>query len=325
MATLNPVDEFAPSNPSAGNTSNAPTLDISGTDSSNNAIPAKANNRVVVSLQTSISVQGDVDLIAVSGELLSNVVVAQVDLSASHLYVDASHGVIEFWESSDNRGTIHACISASGNAGGDGKSAQFAGFTDLSGDLSGGLHGVINGSLNASAATPFNGYGATAEYNTFASLGDMVLGLYAHYLFGHVAATAAIDNDAALVSYMNGSSGAAVGANLTEALSAMLPAVARTIASQVLSQDPSRARGQDNNAAQNESHQALLFAPGDVVYVQIAVDAPTINSTKADAGTDSARTEGDSSGAPASGSANNLVGSAYPSTSPSFAIQITLN
>lgn len=318
MATLNPVSTFAPSAPSAGNTSDHPRVDISGADSSNNAIPAKANNRVVVNLHAGINVRGDVDLLTASGELLSNVVVAQIDLSASALYADASHGVIEFWETSGTRGTIMACISASGKAGGDGQAAQFAGFTDLSGDVSGGLHGVINGSLNASAAAPFNAQAySAAEYNTFASLGDMVLGLYAHYLFGHVAATAAIDNDAALVSYMNGSgaSNAAVGAGLTTALGGLLPATARQIANQVISQDPSRTRGQDNNAAQNEIHQALLFAPGDVVYVQVSVQAPTI-------------THGQSSqGAPSAGAATptNLVGSAYPTSAPSFAIQITLN
>jgi hypothetical protein len=269
----------------------------------------------VVNLHAGVSVQGDVDLISSSGELLSNVVVASVDLSASHLYADASHGVIEFWETSGNRGTIMACISKSGNKGGDQKNAQYTGFTGLEADLSGGLHGVINGQLNASAATPFNAAAYTnAEYNTFASLGDLVLGLYSHYLFGHVAATAAIDNDTALVAYINGSgpSNAAVGAGLTNSLGGISASTARSIANQVLSQDPSRARGQDNNQGATEVHEALMFAPGDVVYVQVTVQAPTISHGQPNQG-----------GAAATD--NNLVGSAYPSTNPSFAIQITLN
>uniref|UniRef100_A0A6C0AQD1 Uncharacterized protein n=1 Tax=viral metagenome TaxID=1070528 RepID=A0A6C0AQD1_9ZZZZ len=312
------------SNPAANNVQTANNPGISGED----AGALKANKRVIVNLRTSINVQGDVDLVSASGELLNNVVVAQVDLSASALYADASHGVIEFWETSGTRGTISACISKSANS-----SAQYDGFTGLESDLSGGLHGVINGQLNAIAAAPFNAVAySAAEYNTFASLGDMVLGLYAHYLFGHVAATAAIDNDAALVAYMNGSdsAGAQVGKNLTAALGALPSSSAKAIANQVISQDPSRTRGQDNNEAQDPVHQALMFAPGDIVYVQIAVDEPiiTVNREGASSGPGEAVPDltSESDGAPSSTRATtNLVGSAYPTASPSFAIQITLN
>jgi hypothetical protein len=312
--------------PSANNqrTSNSPA--IAGAD----AGALKANNRVIVNLRTSINVQGDVDLVSASGEILNNVVVAQVDLSASALYADASHGVIEFWETSGGRGTISACVSKSTNS-----SAQYDGFTGLESDLSGGLHAVINGQLNAIAASPFNAAAySAAEYNTFASLGEMVLGLYSHYLFGHVAATAAIDNDEALVAYMNGSDsqGAQVGQKLAAKLGQLPATSAKAIANQVISQDPSRTRGQDNNAAQNEVHQALMFAPGDIVYVQITVDAPTITVNRegetSGAGEAVAPLTSEADGAPSSSptaAPTNLVGSAYPSSSPSFAIQITLN
>jgi hypothetical protein len=321
MASANSAGSF-PSNPVNGYSDTSGNPDISGADLG----VAKANNRVTVNLHASLNVAGDVDLIASSGEVLSNVVFAAIDLSASHLFADASSGVIEFWETSGNRGTIRACISAAGKSGEDGHEALYTGFTDLEADLSGGLHGVINGSLDAAAAAPFNAAAYTlAEYNTFASLGDMVLALYSHYLFGHVAATAAIDNDAALVSYINGSgsANAAVGQGLAAALGALPASTVRQIARQVLSQDPSRARAQDNNTVDNDEHQVLIFAPGDIVYVQVAVDAPTVNHDRSDANGDNGAAL--STGEARAPGASNLVGSAYPTASPSFAIRINLD
>jgi len=337
----NPSSLSPAANPVGGNTSGSLNGGISG----ENAGRAVSNNRVVVNLHANVRVQGDIDLISSSGELLNDVVICQVDLSASALYSDASSGVIEFWEPSGAVGAVVACISAAGKTGGDGNAAQMEGFDAHAADLSGGLNAVINGGQNALSAAPFNSayYANVAEYQVYASFGDLVLALYSHYMFGHVAATGAIDNDAALVAYMNSDAAgdAQIASGLTTALRAITASVAKSIAAQVLSQDPSRAAGRDNNALQNEHHQALLFAPGDVVYVQITVDAPTVSvgqnpANVASPGSDATnlpnpstlpqQSTGNSLNAEGAPGAlpNNLVGAAYPTVAPTFALQITL-
>ena len=267
-------------------------------------LPARATNRVIVSLHASVSAQGDVDLIESAGETLSNVVVCKVALPVSDLYTDASNGIIEYWEPSGNSGSLRACITRNGNsvAGGDGaatEACQFTFFDDASGQLVDDLHKVLsdkagmNGQkgLNAGSATPFNAtaYANHADYYNFATFGDLVLANYAHYLFGHVAATAAIDNDKHLIDYINGnenigetygvadSANANIVSGLVQSLGSMNATVARSIAAQVLSQDPSRASERDNTSGNTNSHQALLFAPGDIVYVQIQLKAPTVS------------------------------------------------
>jgi hypothetical protein len=275
-----------------------------------------------------------------------------VDLPASSLYTDGSGGIIEFWEPSGGSSAIEACISAADAdvPASDSASLHARGFDAHATDLTSGLGDVILGGQNAAAAAPFNSarYAGTAEYQSFATFGDLVLGLYAHHLFGHVAATAAIDNDAALVAYMNSNDGgnAEIATNLVAALRAITAPVAKAIVSQVLSQDPGRASTLDNNQAQNDNHQALLFAPGDTVYVQIQVAAPTLSVNRTpvrDApGTDTTNNAPGASGLPAqtasngssadgaplgASDANNLINKAYPTgtRTPVFALQIRLN
>ena len=349
-------------NPANNYTAVSGNSDMSGADL---GIP-KANNRVVVNLHMNISVQGDIDLHSASGEVMSNVIVATVDADAAAFYMDGSTGVIEFWDGSgSDRGQLFGCVSSqnkpnldgtlSGSAavGADNDAAQFNGYDTLRSDVHNTLNTVINGGMNAQAAAPFNlpKYAGIAEYQFYDSFGEVALANYAHYLLGHVAATAAIDNQTALVAYMNGNGTSAdsalIGQNLATALGALTPQVAASIANQVISQDPSRARGQDNNQAQNDVHQTLIFAPGDIVYVQVTIDAPTLtvgqrgNVTPSASDTTArppastvlpAQGAGSNTagvdGAPASSTdptaTTNLLGSVYPSVSPTFAIQITL-
>jgi len=334
-----------PSAPDSGNTTDTNNQVLSSTAPG----LAAASNRVVVNLHANISVSGDVDIISSSGETLYDVVVCAVDLSASALYTDASAAVIEFWEVSGTRGAIEACISAADAdaPASDEPRLHARGFDSHAADLTAELGNVVTGAQNAAAAAPFNSdrYNGIAEYQNYASFGDLVLGLYAHHLFGHVAATAAIDNDAALVTYMNSDAagGAQIPTNLVAALRAITSSVAKAIVSQVLSQDPGRASNVDNNQAQNNNHQGLLFAPGDTVYVQVEVLAPTISfnrtpirdaagqdlTNKPSAANLPAQTGSNdlmADGAPLAGGSqtNNLINAAYPQTAPRFALQIRL-
>jgi hypothetical protein len=171
--------------------------------------------------------------------------------------------------------------------------------------------------MDASAAAPFNGYTSNSNYTSYASFGELALAAHGHYLFGHVAATAAIDNDLALVNYFkNNTAGSAqIATALNAAIQALSDANASTIVRQVISQDPSRATGQDNNQLVPDVHQGLLFAAGDVVYMQVTIHQPSISSGST------------SSGAPGAGSANNLPSSsaaAFPASGAQFTLKITL-
>jgi len=169
--------------------------------------------------------------------------------------------------------------------------------------------------LDASGANPFNAYAgqANGEYTTYANLGELVLSLYAAYLFGHPAATAGITNDTDLRDHINGDGGSAamVGVNLGNAVAALSEAEATAIVKSVLSQDPRRATNAPNrvfSAADGETHVPLYFQAGDVVYVSITVNAPTVSASGAGA---------------LSGIAVNAAGR-YPATAPKFAFEITL-
>ena len=112
-----------------------------------------------------------------------------------------------------------------------------------------------------------------------------------------VQATAAITNDSAFVTNMNKSiipanadamsvetnyAQSATNANLAMALVKALKdqtaANLATIATTVIGQDSGRARAADNSQLPTDSKQPLSFLAGDVVFVSITVNSPTISS-----------------------------------------------
>jgi hypothetical protein len=152
-------------------------------------------------------------------------------------------------------------------------------------------------------AEPFSDpkYADKPEYQTYESLGHLTLAAYAHYLFGHVQATAAIDNDSALLTYMNtntpsdttvtytsadgttqttGSTSANIAYNLAyKIMYGLSTETITTIVKNVLAQDASRARFEDNdekNDSNTNKWQHLVFMPDDVVFVQVVLDTPRL-------------------------------------------------
>jgi len=282
-------------------------------------------NPVRVNLEAVIDISGNVQIFTTASTTISNVVICTNSFPATYLFTDASHSVFEFTEPSGNRSDVSGFVSSDARANGsilNGISGE-DGHVSLT-NLDASIHACLTGSLDASGANPFNRYAglANGEYTTYASLGELVLSLYAAYLFGHPAATAGITNDANLVAYIDSvDSGANVGANLATAINNLTNVQATNIVRSVLSQDPNRAVNAPNrqfNALDGQHHVPLIFRTGDVVYVSITVQAPTVTTL-------------DSSGAPSSSAAGNLVGIAqnaasnYPATRPSFAFEITLS
>jgi hypothetical protein len=298
---------------------NAANYDVSG-------VPVY--NPVKVNLQAVIDVSGNVQIFTVPSTSISDVVVCNYRMPKEALYGGDLSGVFEFVEPSGNRGAIRGHVS---NRLLNNKSL-FDGFNiACSGELIADLDGAVvlpalAGGLDASGVNPFKKYRGIAnnEYTTYDTLGDLVLSLYASYLFGHPGATAAITNDVALVNYINGSltTDARVSARLTAAIGSLTNDQATTIVDSVLSQDPNRATNVANRQIHPitlENHVPLRFIRDDVVYVSVTVQAPTVTTTGTGGAPDNTN----------AGSAN-LVGVAanaasnYPTTAPTIAFQITL-
>jgi hypothetical protein len=231
---------------------------------------------VTVNLNVNVNADSDLSILTSTADSVASAVVC-VDMPAAAL-----SGLIEFWEPSDALGTIKAQVIDSY------KTTAFA--------LYDGLDKVINGSMDCSAAPIYSTYTDT-NYTTVSSFGKLALGYVAHSIFGHVQATAAITNDVAFVTNMNSSivpsnanemlvednyvqsaSNANLAMALVKALNNQTDANLATIATTVIGQDSGRARAADNSELPTDLKQPLAFFTGDVVFVSITVNAPTISS-----------------------------------------------
>ena len=276
--------------------------------------PVKTNN-VAVFLRVNADVSGNVDVFTESGNQVNNVVDCEVELPHGDLYTSPTNAVLEFWEPAASLGSIVGAVAGSAGRSGSQVYSRLSAPSTLT-SLVTDLAAIIAGGMDASAAAPFNGYSSNTNYTHFDSFGDLALAAHGHYIFGHVQATSAIDNDLALVNYFkNNTAGSAqIATALNDALQALSDSDAGAICRQVISQDPSRATGQDNTALTPNVHQGLLFATGDVVYMQVTIHQPSISSGST------------SSGAPGAGSANNLPSSsaaAFPASGAQFTLKMT--
>ena len=311
LPTTGPAANDAAHNPAGyttdGSASNIPT---------NQGSPA-ANNRVIISLKINVDVSGNVDLFTSTGELLTNVVDCGTPLSLTSLFDrDSSSSAFVFYEPSGNPADISGSVNAACFYEPSVGVAHVGTTHNLYPTFVSEMADVINGVMDASNAAPFEQYPNVPKCQVFDNFGELTLALYAHYIFGHAAATAAIDNDEELVAYINSnnssrSGGAAqIATLLGRALASMSRETASSIVGQVVAQDPSRARGVGNNQDEN---QTLLFAENDVIYVSITVQKPSI--TVGDATT----------GQPSADTLVNLVDRAFASQAPVFNLQIRLS
>jgi len=224
-------------------------------------------NPVSVDLSVTIDASGNIDVFGQEFAGVTNRVVCAQTLPVANLYVsDASNNsILRFQEPSSDLGSI------------SGEIVVAFGLTVAS-QFTNDLNAVINGDMDASGATPFGSYTSTSQYYTHESFGRLALSAYAHYLFGHVAATAAITNDAAFITKMNGedTNDAKLASRLATALASKNPAAATEIVKQVLGQDAARAMDQDNNRLPVDTWQNLRFIAGDKIYMNINLKAPIV-------------------------------------------------
>jgi hypothetical protein len=228
--------------------------------------PAPVN--VTVNLDVLVDATGNVSVFGQTPTTMTNVGAAAVSMPVSCLYNGAGNSLIKFQGTTvSTLDDIAATLSLS----------SFVGTNATEAKLADAIKSVLSGVINTSTMTPFSTY--AAAYHAPENFGRLALGSYAHALFGHVAATAAIDNDVAFVNKMIGDG--ATDASLNKALAALIYALNDTkctaIAKQVLGQDASRAKGIDNDANLPSGFQALEFKANDTVYFSIRLMPPSVS------------------------------------------------
>ncbi len=170
-----------------------------------------SGNTVTVNFNVNVDATGDIQVFGSTADTRSNVIIATETIPVNALYDDTKNvvngvtmgaGLIEFWEPAADLGNIYAQLADTAAFDLNG-AASYEGTAKV---LTCGLQKVLVGELNCSGVTPFNDErynGVNADsYRKIQGFGRVALGAYAHYLFGHAAATAAITNDEAFMSKM---------------------------------------------------------------------------------------------------------------------------
>ncbi len=192
-----------------------------------------------------------------------NIIISKITAPVSILYNGINNGLIKFKGSGD---TFTATRDSN--------------FTTTESQITTALNTIITSELDASHSVPFNlpKYNNSSVYQNYASFGHLALASYTDFLLGHVAATAAIDNDTTFIDRMNGEStaDAKIASRLAADILSMLDDNCVNITQQVLGQDASRATNADNDGSNTEDYQTLEFKEGDSIFLAINLTQPTV-------------------------------------------------
>jgi hypothetical protein len=223
---------------------------------------------VSVNLDVLVEATGNVSVFGQAPTTISNVGAAAVTIPVSCLYNGVGNSLIKFQGTS---AVLLDDIVASLSL------ASFVGTNATEAKLADAIKNVLQGAINTSTMVPFKDYGAA--YHAPENFGSLALGSYAHSLFGHLAATAAIDNDMSFKNKMIGDGNGDAGLNklLAGLIYGLSDTKCTAITKQVLGQDASRAKGIDNDANLPSGFQALEFRANDTVYFSIRLMPPTIS------------------------------------------------
>jgi hypothetical protein len=222
---------------------------------------------VEVNLNVTVDTSGNIQVFGQTPYVATNVVDCSGKIPARALYDAAGASLMEFWEPLNALNTRLSTRKAA---------------WDGSGQFVSGMSYVLNSQMTLLPpyAAPFDEtkYNGVAEYRTHSTFGRLALFAYAHYLFGHGAATAAITNDQAFMDFMNGNGllDARIPSNLAKKLFDLSDADCLAIVEQVIGQDAARAKNEDNNELAPGERQDLQFYAGDIVYVHINLKAPGV-------------------------------------------------
>ena len=176
----------------------------SGSTSLLSPVPVEVNFEVLVDGNSTLNVFGQEFNISPN-----NIVVAEYALPVTALYDPTNNiGLIELWEPLDNPDTIVVGLAnASATQSETGVTMENA-WKVSANRFARGLQRILCDNLDCSGAIPFNlakyknNGVAIPEYTTPTDFGHLALSTLAHYMFGHVNATAAITNDKAFIKSM---------------------------------------------------------------------------------------------------------------------------
>ena len=219
---------------------------------------------VSVNLDVTVDASGSLSLFGTNESVMPNIGGAAVMIDAEYFYKGDDNGLLRF-QSRPTTGTDSSLFAE-----------RYAPFTGTSNQLAEAFKAVLAGEFDVSTAIPFKNY--DSDYHTAPNFGSLTLQSYAHALFGHVQATAAINNDLDFISKMigDGADDAKLNIKLANAIFNLSSDKAIAIVKQVLGQDATRTRKGDNTQAYPDNWQALVLKPGDTIYVSIRLQPPTV-------------------------------------------------
>ena len=160
------------------------------------SVPVKVNFNIVIDADSKVKLFGE------QVPAPTNVIVAEHTLPVTALYDPENlKGLLEIWEPSDAQGDIK-CQLANSDTSATGGPVLTGAYQTAAKRLAAGFEAILCDSFDCSGASPYSNYAANVEYYKQRDFGRVALGMMAHYLFGHVDATAAITNDKAFVESM---------------------------------------------------------------------------------------------------------------------------
>lgn len=163
---------------------------------------AVTHSPIEVNLNVLIDASGNLEVFNATKPIVANMIVAEHALPVDALYDEAANsGLLELWEPSDAQGDIKVQL-ANTNQTAEGGLDFTGAYQTYSKALASGLETILCDKFDCSGASPFLNYTSNVEYYKQRDFGRVALATYAHYMFGHVDATAAITNDKAFVEGM---------------------------------------------------------------------------------------------------------------------------
>jgi hypothetical protein len=174
--------------------------------------PSLPYQNVSVNFEVEVTGNSELSIFGVPAPTVSNVIVADMALPVNCLYdarVPASKkGLIEFWEPAADPDNIYVKLASTDSSAVGGPNLTDAYKVTLK-QLAKGLQRVLchrfdTRGVPAAKAAPYDDakYDGKEEYTKQRDFSRVALGAMAHYLFGHVDATAAITNEVAFTKNM---------------------------------------------------------------------------------------------------------------------------
>jgi hypothetical protein len=159
------------------------------------------SNPVEVNFNVEIDGNSNINVFGFAEQPVSNVIVAECKLPVDALYDETNtEGLIELWEPAADPNNIYARLASSVKEGVDLTDS----FKITAKKLAKGIQKILCDNFDCKLATPFNDskYTNKAYYTTQRDFGRVALGVFAHYMFGHIDATSAISNDVLFIKNM---------------------------------------------------------------------------------------------------------------------------